>query len=160
MSNYNSILQSNNIDLQTILNTINELPEPSGGSEQKAPIISVDSSNGLITATDEQAVEAPAVYPSWKEGIQYELDERVLYNDVLYKAVTAHTSQSDWTPDVAPSLFAQVLIPDVNVIPEWIQPDSTNPYMIGDKVTHNGKTWVSTVDNNVWEPGVYGWNEI
>lgn len=111
-------------------------------------------------ATDEQAVEAPAVYPSWKEGIQYELDERVLYNDVLYKVVTAHTSQSDWTPDVAPSLFAQVLIPDVNVIPEWVQPDSTNPYMIGDKVTHNGKTWVSTVDNNVWEPGAYGWDEI
>ena len=40
-------LQSNNIDLQAILNTINELPE--AGGEQATPVISV-SSNGLITA--------------------------------------------------------------------------------------------------------------
>lgn len=32
MSNYNSILQSNNTDLQAILNTINELPSSGGGS--------------------------------------------------------------------------------------------------------------------------------
>jgi C-terminal processing protease CtpA/Prc len=31
---------------------------------------------------------------------------------------------------------------------------------IGDKVTHNGKVWESIVDNNSWEPGVYGWTEI
>lgn len=111
-------------------------------------------------ATDVQAVEAPAVYPTWKEDVAYELDERVLYNDVLYKVVTAHTSQADWTPADAPSLFAKVLIPDENVIPEWEQPDSTNPYMTGDKVTHNGKNWISTVDNNVWEPSVYGWEEV
>jgi hypothetical protein len=53
-----------------------------------------------------------------------------------------------------------VLIPDPDVIPEWEQPDSTNPYMKGDKVAHNSKTWVSDVDNNVWEPGVYGWTEM
>ena len=45
-------------------------------------------------------------------------------------------------------------------IPEWVQPDSTNPYMAGDKVTHNGAIWTSTVDNNVWEPGIYGWEEV
>ena len=112
------------------------------------------------SATDTQAVEAPAVYPTWKADIDYALDERVLYNKVLYKVITAHTSQESWTPTEAPSLFAQVLIPDENVIPEWIQPDSTNPYMIGDKVTHNGKTWISTVDYNSWEPGMYGWEEI
>ena len=42
------------------------------------------------------------------------------------------------------------------MIPEWEQPESTNPYMKGDKVKHNDKTWVSDIDNNVWEPGVYG----
>lgn len=41
----------------------------------------------------------------------------------------------------------------------WAQPGSTNPYMLGDKVRHNGKIWMSTIDNNVWEPGVYGWAE-
>ena len=72
----------------------------------------------------------------------------------------AHTSQDGWEPNVAPSLFAKVLIPDPEVIPEWEQPDSTNPYMKGDKVTHNGYTWISDIDNNVWEPGVYGWSMV
>ena len=111
------------------------------------------------SATDEQALTAPALYPTWRSGVYYAAGIRVLYNGILYKVLTAHTSQDDWTPDAAPSLFAKVLIPDETVIPEWEQPDSTNPYSAGDKVTHNGKTWVSDIDNNVWEPGVYGWTE-
>lgn len=110
-------------------------------------------------ATDEQALAVLALYPAWRSGVDYAVGIRVLYNGILYKVLTAHTSQDDWTPDAAPSLFAKVLIPDETVIPEWEQPDSTNPYSAGDKVTHNGKTWVSDIDNNVWEPGVYGWTE-
>ena len=112
------------------------------------------------SATDPQAKEAPAVYPEWKEAVEYNVDERILYNNVLYKVLITHTSQADWTPDVSASLFAEVLIPDEDVIYEWKQPDSTNTYKKGDKVTHNGKTWVSIVDNNSWEPGVYGWEQI
>lgn len=112
------------------------------------------------SAADEQALKASALYPKWKVGTDYQKDERVLYNDILYKVLADHTSQADWTPDAASSLFAKVLIPDKNVIPEWEQPESTNPYGKGDKVTHNGKTWRSTIDGNVWEPGVYGWEEI
>lgn len=111
-------------------------------------------------ATDEQAVEVPVLYPTWAIDVAYEVGERVLYNEVLYKILTAHTSQADWTPDVAVGLFAKVLIVDPNVIPEWEQPDSTNPYMTGDKVTYNGKTYVSIVDNNVWSPDAYGWDEV
>lgn len=112
------------------------------------------------SAADEQALKASALYPKWKVGTDYQKDKRVLYNNILYKVLTDHTSQADWTPDAAPSLFAKVLIPDKNVIPEWEQPESTNPYGKGNKVTHNGKTWLSTIDGNVWEPGVYGWEEI
>ena len=112
------------------------------------------------SATDEQALKASALYPKWKVGTDYQKDKRVLYNNILYKVLTDHTSQADWTPDAAPSLFAKVLIPDKNVIPEWEQPESTNPYGKENKVTHNGKTWLSTIDGNVWEPGVYGWEEI
>lgn len=111
-------------------------------------------------ATDEMSARVPNLYPTWRVGIDYTVGNRVLFNEVLYKVLIAHTSQEAWTPADAPSLFAKVLIPDDNVIPEWEQPDSTNPYMIDDKVTHNGKTWKSIVDNNVWEPGVYGWEEI
>lgn len=123
--------------------------------EAEAFINSFVKLRGLIG--DETALQVPNLYPAWKENIEYKTGNRVLHNEVLYKVLQDHTSQETWTPTDAPSLFAQVLIPDVNVIPEWIQPDSTNPYMIGDKVIHNGKTWVSIVDNNVWEPGVYGW---
>lgn len=109
---------------------------------------------------DEQAVLAIDLYPQWAIDVKYEIGDRVLYDSVLYKVLQAHTSQADWMPDVSVSLFAKILIPDPIVIPEWEQPESTNPYMKGDKVTHNGKTWVSNIDNNVWEPGVYGWDEV
>lgn len=127
-------------------------------AEAKAFIKAIVKLRGL--ATDEQALAAPALYPTWRTDTVYEVGNRVLYDETLYKVLQAHTSQVTWTPDVSASLFAKVLIPDVNVIPEWEQPDSTNPYMTGDKVTHNGKTWVSIVDNNVWEPGAYGWEEV
>lgn len=104
------------------------------------------------SVNDELALSVPMLYPAWRDGVEYGVGYRVLYNEVLYKVLTAHTSQETWTPDVSPSLFAKVLIADENVVPEWEQPDSTNPYMKGDTVTHNGNTWVSLVDNNVWEP--------
>lgn len=116
--------------------------------------------NLRTSATDEQAIGAVAVYPEWKEDVYYNVDDRILYNDILYKVLIAHTSQADWMPDAAPSLFAKVLIPDVDIIPEWEQPDSTNPYMKGDKVTYQGKTYESLIDNNIWSPIEYGWQEI
>ena len=113
------------------------------------------------TATDEQAAEAPFILPAWNgDGVTYQTGDRVQFNGKAYRVLQSHTSQAAWTPAAAPSLFAEILIPDPETIPEWIQPGSTNPYMKGDKVRHNGKTWVSDIDNNVWEPGVYGWSEI
>ena len=109
-------------------------------------------------ATDEEAARAPFIFPAWSgDGVQYHAGDRVQFNGKAYRVLQSHTSQAAWTPAAAPSLFAEILIPDPETIPEWIQPGSTNPYMKGDKVRHNGKTWVSDIDNNVWEPGVYGW---
>ena len=111
--------------------------------------------------TDEEAVQNVELFPSWDgNGHSYAVGDRVRYEGDLYSVLQAHTSQSDWTPDVASSLFAKVLIPDPEVIPDWEQPLSTNPYMTGDKVRHVEKIWVSTIDDNVWEPGVYGWEEV
>lgn len=112
-----------------------------------------------VANTDEQALEVKILYPDWEslpEGTNLAVDDRVNYRDVLYKVLQEHQKQSTWNPQNAPSLFAKVLIPDDNVIPEWEQPDSTNPYMKGDRVTHNGQTWESLIDNNVWEPGAVG----
>lgn len=110
-------------------------------------------------ADDAAAIAAKDIYPSWKSDTLYGVNDRVLYNDTLYRCLQEHTSLAAWNPVDATSLWAEVLIPDPDVTPEWKQPDSTNPYMIGDKVKHNGKKWISDVDNNVWEPGVYGWSE-
>ena len=111
--------------------------------------------------TDAEAITATCLHPKWNgDGVQYTAGQRVQDDGVLYTVLQTHTSQPDWKPAAAPSLFAKVLIPDPTVVPEWEQPDSTNPYMKGDKVKHNGKTWVSDIDGNVWEPGVYGWTEV
>ena len=109
------------------------------------------------SATDEQALSVPILYPTWRADTAYTTGQGVLYNGTLYKVLMDHTSQETWTPEASPSLFAKVLIP--GGIPAWEQPDSTNTYMKGDKVTHKGKTWVSDIDYNSYEPGVYGWSE-
>ena len=113
-----------------------------------------------LEVDDTTALRMAEFYPEWEAGTDYTAGFKVQHGGTLYKCLQAHTSQADWAPDAAPSLWAKVLIPDPDVIPEWEQPDSTNPYMAGDTVTHNGKTWVSDVDNNVWEPGVYGWTAV
>ena len=122
----------------------------------------MDTAGAMLT--DEQAATVPTLYRNWESGIAYAAGERRQYNGILYRCLQAHTAQEAWNPAAAPSLWAKMLIPDPTVIPEWEQPDSTNPYMKGDKVTHNGKTWVSLVDNNVWEPGAVGsellWSEV
>ena len=117
--------------------------------------------------TDEQALEVSALYPDWEnvsEGATLAAGERYNYQGALYRVLTEHQKQAAWNPVDAPSLFTKVLIPDPGIIPEWEQPESTNGYSAGDKVTHNGKTWESLVDNNVWEPGVVGteaqWKEV
>ena len=108
---------------------------------------------------DEDALDCVTLFEAW-DGNEHEYagGKRVRYGDSLYDCLIAHTSQESWNPVDAPSLWAKVLVPGPG-IPEWEQPSSTNPYMKGDKVRHNGLVWVSVIDNNVWEPGVYGWEE-
>ncbi|MBR4193226.1 MAG: alpha-amylase [Oscillospiraceae bacterium] len=109
------------------------------------------------------ALEGVELFPTWKTDTAYDVGYKVRHGGILYACLQAHTSQAGWEPGVAPSLWAKVLIPDPDVIPDWEQPDSTNPYSKGDKVRHNGKIWVSTIDGNVWEPGapgVYVWTEV
>lgn len=108
---------------------------------------------------DDMALQSVKLHPMWASGVTYAVGFKARYHDTLYKCLTAHTAIDGWEPDAALSLWAKVLIPDDVTIPTWEQPESTNGYMTGDKVRHNDKVWVSEVDNNVWEPGVYGWAE-
>ena len=114
---------------------------------------------------DSTAESVPELFPEWNpEGCDYEPGDRVRAGGVLYKVLQKHTSQSTWTPEEAHSLFARVLPgQDGTEIGEWRQPDSTNPYMKGDKVhypTISDPIYESTIDNNVWAPDVYGWQMV
>ena len=107
---------------------------------------------------DESALQGIELFPLWKNETAYAVGDRIRYNDVLYKCVQAHTSQADWTPDVTPALWTEV---SVDEFPAWKQPlGSQDAYMTGDKVSHNEKHWISTMDYNVYEPSVYGWSEV
>lgn len=108
---------------------------------------------------DAEAFDAPELFPAW--GLkQYTTGDRVQYNERLYKCLQSHTAQSDWTPNVAVSLWVEVSDPSVE-FPEWKQPTGAqDAYSKGDKVSHSSKHWVSDYDANVWEPGVYGWSEV
>lgn len=109
-----------------------------------------------LSLPDDVAISVPEMFPHWKTDTAYSTGDRICYNDVLYKCVQAHTSQDSWTPDITPALWTVV---SVDEWPEWRQPTGAqDAYMTGDKVSHNGQHWISTADNNVWEPGVYGWN--
>ena len=114
--------------------------------------------------SDEQALQVPLLFEEFDgNGVAYEVGKRIIYNGVLYKVLQAHTSQADWTPIAAPSLFAKVINETIDgSIPEFEQPDSTNPYMKGDRVIFNGKVYESLIDNNVYSPEAYpaGWKEV
>ena len=99
------------------------------------------------------------LWPAWAAGVSYAVDEIVRHEGSLYKVVQAHTSQADWAPPDVPALFAKITPP--GLIAEWVQPTGAqDTYSLGDLVTHVGQVWESTVDNNSWEPGVYGWMEV
>lgn len=113
------------------------------------------------TAPDAVLLAQPmAVYDEWSaESMEYVLNDIRQYNGLLYRCVQAHTSQATWTPEDAASLWTRIADP-AQEWPEWIQPTGAhNAYAKGAKVSHNGKHWISDVDANVWEPGVYGWTE-
>ncbi len=122
--------------------------------------------NNSTQATDEEAVKAPFIFPAWDgDGVQYETGDRVQYNGKAYKVLQAHTSQAVWDPVSAVSLFAEILIPDPEVIPVWVQPGADNGYSKGDKVHFPGENdpvYMSTIDNNVWSPSAYpaGWEKV
>ena len=110
---------------------------------------------------DEQAETVTVLFDEWQADVFYAIGERVKYDESLYKCVQAHTSQAGWEPPNVPALFT--LIPHPGEIPVWKQPTGAqDAYQIGDKVYYPSKgdsVYISIVDNNVWEPTVYGWEE-
>lgn len=121
--------------------------------------MSVQSAN----LTDEKAMEVADLYPEWAATKAYPENEIVKYGvnadgeTQLYKVIQAHTSQEDWTPDTATSLYKKIGFTEDGVS-IWTQPlGASDAYMKDDVVSFENQLWISTADNNVWQPGVYGW---
>lgn len=110
--------------------------------------------------TDEIALAAAAIYPMWVTDKNYTIGDRIQHNAILYKCVQAHTSQADWTPDVTPALWVRVSIEEW---PEFVKPTGAHDaYAKGDKITFEGKHYISLIDANVYSPVEYpqGWEEV
>jgi hypothetical protein len=96
-------------------------------------------------------------YPLWVGGGTYSVGDLRAYAGQLYRCNIAHTNADpNHTPDVTQNLWTRVT-PE-GVMPIWVQPAGAHDaYPAGFVVSHLGHIWVSTIDANVWEPGVYGW---
>lgn len=121
--------------------------------------------NGMID--DVTVTENIDTFAPWVAGVKATVGQLRTYGGEtegsakkLYRCVQAHTTQADWTPDVSPSLWVEAGDPSEEY-PAWSQPvGAHDAYDKGAKTTQNDKKWVSDVDGNVWEPGVYGWTEV
>lgn len=111
--------------------------------------------------SDSEALEGIELFPSWKTDTDYIYNDRVKYNGELYKMIQpTHHSQNDWTPDITISIWVKVDDPSIEW-PEWRQPTGAHDaYEKDSKVSHNEHHWISNIDANVYEPGVYGWDLV
>lgn len=116
----------------------------------------------LVNIPDDAAVDAVTLFRKWEPGMKCEAGKRLQYDSKLYRVIQTHTAQAGWEPDKTPALFTQVAKP--GEIPVWRQPTGAqDAYMAGDRVHYpdaEGPVYESTVDNNVWAPGVYGWEQV
>lgn len=129
-----------------------------GQSEVQSILFVIGAEQGAVD--DVTAAEHSELFAPWASGVAYTVNNIRRYGGALYRCVQAHTSQDDWTPDQAASLWSQVADP-AEEWPAWSQPiGAHDAYSAGAKVSHKDKHWVSTADGNVWEPGAYGWEEV
>ena len=116
----------------------------------------------LANIPDDTAADAVTLFQEWEAGREYTAGYRLRYGGKLYRVVQAHTSQADWTPDKVPALFTEIAKP--GEVPVWRQPTGAqDAYAKGDRVhypTAADPVYESTIDANVWAPGVYGWTLV
>lgn len=114
---------------------------------------------------DDEAMEVATVYPAYVAGKAYKAKEKITYGEntvgdpQLYRVVSDHTSQKDWTPDVTPTLYTPIGLNDEGYA-VWTRPTGAHDaYGMGDVVDYNGTLYESVIDGNVYSPDEYpaGW---
>ncbi len=119
------------------------------------------------TLTDERCMEIACVLPAYQVGKAYAIGDRFTYGEngvgdpQIYKVVQPHTSAEEWKPSETASLYTPIGIAPSGY-DEWSQPTGAHDaYNTGDIVDYNGTLYISTVDGNVYAPGVVAgqWEE-
>lgn len=117
----------------------------------------------VSTFTDEQALNCILLFVEWDgNGVFYKKDTRLRYNNKLFKVLQDHTSQSNWTPDTAVSLYVEVANPAIEY-PDFKKPTGAHDaYSKGDKVTYKDEKYISKIDGNVYAPDEYpsAWEKV
>lgn len=140
------------------------LEETDAGTE----IVNATATSGIMFVTMAEAgsidvataAEHAELFAEWSYPVAYKEGQIRRYGGKLYRCVQAHTSQENWNPEDAASMWAITADP-TEEWPAWSAPvGAHDAYDAGAKVSHQEKHWVSAVDGNVWEPGVYGWSEV
>ena len=103
----------------------------------------------------------PKLFIEWSVNWTGKAGTIVSDDGCLYRSIHDITTTSQNTkPSETPSMWTRIGNPE-DEYPVWYQPTGAHDaYSLGDKVSHNDKHWISTANNNVWEPGVYGWEEV
>ena len=70
----------------------------------------IERAVAALELDNEAALECVELFPAWENGKAYTVETRVQYGGKLYRCVQAHTSQNDWTPPVAASLWSGVTV--------------------------------------------------
>lgn len=123
-------------------------------------IILQDKLNTIAAALpDDIAVEFLDLYPVWMEGMALKANDRIQHDGGLYRVQQAHTAEHPPSVSTA-ALYTRIQSP--GAVQAW---GTGQSYAKDVQVTHGGKTWISMVPNNVWEPGAAGvfdsiWKEV
>ena len=114
-------------------------------------IVLQEKLDSIVSALpDEIAAEHIDLYPVWTAGMALKTNDRIKHDGGLYRVQQAHTAEHPPSVNTA-ALYTRINAP--GEIPAWVTGQS---YAKDVQVTHGGKTWLSMVDNNTWEPGGEG----
>ena len=98
------------------------------------------------SATDEQALKVPSLYPSWKPGMDCKAGDRVQHRGVLYKVLQAHTSQDGWEPENAPSLWTEICESHAGTLTDPIPYSGNMALEAGKYYSQSGAVYLCTRD--------------
>jgi hypothetical protein len=138
-----------------------------GEALRVAARLAVEAKVKVDELPDEDVAVLSLLYDPWVAGEAVTAGALRSWDGTIVECLQAHTTQSDWTPDVVPALWKvhrsgsgsqQGKAPA-----EWVQPAGAHDaYSTGDCVTFQGKVYESLIDANVWNPTAYpaGWTLI